>query len=524
MILSGVASDGTAGLKAIKAQGGITFAQQPESARFDGMPRSAIAAGCVDLVLPPERIAAELARIAGHHLRTPMGPSSPEAVPALAPADENWARVFGLLRTACAVDFTFYKKSTISRRLARRMAKHKIDSISEYLNFLEGNRREIDALFHDFLINVTGFFREPEVFDALREKIFPKILAGKAPGEAVRIWVPGCSSGEEAYSIAICLLEYLGDRAAGTPIQIFGTDISNTALQRARAGIYPEHELREVSPQRLRRFLTRIKGNYGVNAAVRELCVFARHDVTKDAPFSRLDLISCRNVLIYFEPALQKKVLTFFHYALKSTGVLLLGKAAIPGFSDLFTITDRRHKFFVKNTTANVRFAVIEATAENLAARSKQIRQAPPGPDLEKEADRIIWERYHHAGLVVNDDLQILHLRGDTSPYLQPVPGQASLHLLRMVPKELQLVLRAAIHKARKSGGSVRRDAIAVKRDGQVREVNIEVCPLTAFGPDRKSFLILFERVDFIAIPHRNPSALSAPAKEPGSRSALVAG
>ncbi|HLI63366.1 MAG TPA: chemotaxis protein CheB [Terriglobales bacterium] len=519
VILSGTASDGTAGLKAIKVEGGITLAQQPESAKFDGMPRSAIAAGCVDLVLPPQRIATELARIAHH----PFVMGMPlEAAPVVPAKEEDWTRLFRLLRTGCGVDFTFYKKSTIKRRLARRMAVHKIDDMGAYLKFMEGNQAEIDALFREILINVTSFFREPEVFKTLRTKVLPQIVAGKRARDPVRIWVPGCSSGEEAYSIAICALECLGERAADTPIQIFATDVDETAIEKARTGRYPEDELREVSPQRLRRFFSRVNGHYEVVPSLRELCVFARHDVTKDPPFSKLDLISCRNVLIYFEAPLQKKVLASFHYALKDKGVLLLGKSeSLGAFTDLFSITDWTNKFFAKNTAARLPVEVVQSSYDALAPRGKPAREAVVSLDLEKEADRIVWERYAHAGVVVNSNLQILHFRGDTSPYLRPAPGRASFDLLGMVREELVMELRAAIQKARKSSASVRRQGIAIRHERGTTEVNLEVRPMPVpGGGHERCFLILFEQPELAVRPPSGPATEKGPAQR--SRAAEV--
>jgi two-component system, chemotaxis family, CheB/CheR fusion protein len=247
VVLSGTASDGTAGLRAIKLHGGITFAQEPASASFDGMPRSAITAGCVDFVLPPERVAAEIARLAFR----PIPPAEPVELPP--PKEEDWAHLFRLVRTSSGVDFSDYKKATIKRRLDRRMALHKFEELGEYIKFLEANRTELDLLFQELLIHVTRFFRDPEVFVALKETVFPKILAGRAAGEPLRIWVPGCSSGEEAYSIAICLLEYLGDDASSVPIQIFATDINEIFIEKARAGIYSAEAMQDVSPERKRR-------------------------------------------------------------------------------------------------------------------------------------------------------------------------------------------------------------------------------------------------------------------------------
>jgi two-component system CheB/CheR fusion protein len=488
VILSGTGSDGTAGLKAIKAEGGITFAEDPASAKFDGMPRSAIASGCVDFVLPPEGIAAELVRIAGHSFVEPP----PKRVEALPAKEEDWPRLFRLLRSASGVDFTFYKKSTIARRLARRMAVQKIESLGEYLKFLENNRKELDILSRDVLIPVTSFFRDPEAFAALREKIFPQILANRAAGEPIRIWAPGCSTGEEVYSIAICLLEHLGERAAATPILIFGTDVNEAAIEKARAGVYSEKELREVSAERRRRFFTRVDGNYAIKQNLRELCVFARHDVTKDPPFSKLDLLSCRNVLIYFEPVLQKRVLAFFHYALKPAGMLLLGRSeSLGAFADSFAVIDRKNKFFAKNVGVGAPVEVAQAIYERLAPEARS--EAPLRIDLEKETDRIVWERYGHAGIVVNDELQILHFRGDASPYLRPPPGRVTFELFKWLREGLQLEARVALQEARKSGRGVRREGVVVKHDRQARTVNIEVCPLPASGEGGKCFLILFD-------------------------------
>ena len=347
VILSGTASDGTLGLKAIKAEGGITFAQDSKSAKYDGMPRSAIAAGCVDLVLPPEAIALELSRI-GRHPYLRMPPPAPAAEPAVE-GDDDLRKLFLVLQKATGVNFTYYKYSTIKRRIARRMLLHKLESLPQYLHFLHVNPAEPSALCEDILIHVTGFFREPEAFQALAREIFPKVFDNKAPGESIRVWVPGCSTGEETYSVAMVLLECLGDRVSGLPIQIFGTDISEVAIEKARAGVYSESSLAQVSPERLRRFFVKVDGGFQIAKSLREMCVFARQDLAQDPPFSRLDLISCRNVLIYMGPVLHKKVLGTFHYALKPAGFLMLGKSeSMSGFTDLFTVLDREHKIWSK--------------------------------------------------------------------------------------------------------------------------------------------------------------------------------
>jgi two-component system CheB/CheR fusion protein len=492
VILSGTASDGTLGLRDIKAEGGITFAQEPATAKFDAMPTNAISAGCVDFVLPPERIAAEISRISRHPYvgMAQLG----EAVPALPARDDDWLRTFKLLNTASGVDFTFYKKPTVKRRIARRMALHKIEHLTAYVKYLESHREELDALYQDILIHVTSFFREPEVFRAFHAKVLPRIFSGTSAGDPFRVWIAGCSTGEEAYSLAICLLELLADRAATTPVQIFGTDVSEEAVEKARRGIYPMNALSHVSPGRLRRFFTKVDGHYQIKSNVRDLCVFARHDLTKDPPFSRLDLISCRNVLIYLEPVLQKRILASFHYALKNTGYLLLGKSeTLGGFPDLFSIVDRKSKFFTKKGTVRPGYEIGPPSLGPLMPREKSHAEEVASFDLEKEADRVVWDRYAHAGLVINNDLQILHFRGDTSPYLHPAPGKATFHLLRMLRDELVFLLRSSIHNARRTGNIVRREAIRIKHNGGHRDVTVEVRPLPGPSAHEKYFLILFD-------------------------------
>ena len=492
VILSGTASDGTLGLKAIKVEGGITFAQDPETAKFDGMPTNAISAGCVDFVLAPERIANEITQISRHPYvgMAPFG----EAVPVLPARDDDWFHIFKLLTAASGVDFTFYKKSTIKRRIARRMAVHKIELLSNYVKYLESHREELDALYQDILIHVTNFFREPEVFRTFQAKIVPRLFGSKSSGDPVRVWIAGCSTGEEAYSLAICLLEVLAGRIATMPVQIFGTDVSDEAIEKARVGMYPVDALSQVSPERLRRFFTKVNGHYQIKSNVRDLCVFARHDLTKDPPFSRLDIISCRNVLIYLEPVLQKRILASFHYALKDSGYLLLGKSeTLGGFPDLFSIIDRKNKFFTKKGTVRVGYEIGPSALARLMPREKRHPEEVPSLDLEREADRVVWDRYSHAGLVINNDLQILHFRGDTSPYLRPMPGKATFHLLRMLRDELVYVLRASIHTCRRTGSPVRREAIRIRHNGSHRDITVEVRPLPGPQAHERYFIILFE-------------------------------
>ena len=508
VILSGTASDGTLGLKAIKAEGGITFAQDCQSAKYDGMPRSAIAAGCVDFVLPPEGIALELARIGRNPYAGIALPARAEE-PAAESGDEL-LQILIVLQKATGVNFTYYRYSTIKRRIARRMLLHKLESLQQYVKFLHENPAEPAALCDDILIHVTGFFREPEAFQALAEWAFPRILESKPPGEPIRVWVPGCSTGEEAYSIAMVLLEYLGDRAGSTPIQVFGTDISEASVEKARAGVYGESSLAEVSPERLRRFFFKVEGGYQVAKSMRDMCVFARQDLAKDPPFSRLDFISCRNVLIYMAAALQNKVMAVLHYALRPTGFLMLGKSeSASRFADLFTVVDRKHKICSKvlaergfDLSAGVGYEKpIETAARKPEAQARL--------DVQAEADRIILSQYAPAGLVVNENLHILHFRGQSNAYLSPSPGEASLGLLRMVRPELAVELRTAIHRAKKEAAAVRKEGIRVRRDGLLWDVRVDVVPIQGERGERL-FLILFQDT-----PVREPGGPPAPGERP---------
>src|SRR5437762_5360322 len=350
VILSGTASDGTLGLAAIKAEGGITFAQDEKSAKFDGMPQNAIAAGCVDFILPPDAIAGELARIRAHPY---LAPSSSSRTAELVPdGDPQLKNILHLLLSANGVDFSDYKPATVKRRILRRMALHKVGELKDYVQFLRHYPAEVEALYEDILIKVTSFFRDPDAFEALKAEVFPGILKHRLPEEPVRVWVPGCSTGEETYSQAIALLEFLGHRSADIPIQLFGTDLSQESIGKARAGIYPESIVADVSPERLRRFFAKVEVGYRINKTIRDMCVFARQNFLQDPPFSRIDVISCRNVLIYLGPVLQKRIMPIFHYALKPRGFLMLGGAEgiIGTGSDLFELMDRKHKIYCRKS------------------------------------------------------------------------------------------------------------------------------------------------------------------------------
>lgn len=349
IILSGTGADGTSGLMAIKGEGGITFAQDTESAKYDGMPASAIAAGCVDFVLLPDGIAHELSRISQHPYLN--GRKRGHIEIENKGAESYMSQVFRLLRRATRVDFSEYKPPTIGRRIQRRMVLHKIEKLSDYVALLNRDRAEVNALYQDLLINVTSFFRNPEAFDALKQIVYPSILQTRGSSASpIRIWVPGCSTGEETYSHAISLLEFLREKRTEVPIQIFGTDLSEAAIQRARAGIYKESIEADVNPSRLRRFFHKADSGYQISKTVRDFCIFSTQNVFSDPPFSRMDLVSCRNVMIYLSQSLQKRVIPIFHYALNPTGFLMLGstEGLLGAGSELFEMADKKQKIYRK--------------------------------------------------------------------------------------------------------------------------------------------------------------------------------
>ena len=524
VILSGTASDGTLGVKAIKAEGGIAFAQEPGSAAYDGMPRSAIASGCVDFVLPPDRIARELSRLSGHpYVTTPPREERTDVPAPSAPkAKDGLPSILAVLRKTTGTDFSAYKPATIKRRIARRMALVHIEKLEDYARYIEGNPDELQALNQDCLITVTSFFRDPEAFQTLCEKVLPDLLKDRPPGAPIRVWVPACATGEEVYSIVICLLEGAGEGQGNPSFQVFATDLSESALAKARAGSYPESIAQDVSPERLKRFFTRVDGHYRVSAAIRDMCVFARHDLTKDPPLSRLDLITCRNVLIYLEPRLQQRVLAIFHYALRPSGCLLLGASETAGASpELFAPVDRKHRIYSRRPTA-ASVALGFAPVSNGRERQEPGPvAATPGPREERprEADRILLARYAPAGVIVDEKDDIVEFRGQTDPYLQHTHGRASLNVFKMVRKGLLLELRHAIQEARKKDAPFRKEHVSLRHRGQLRRLALEVIPLKGTPKRERSLLVLLEarpeaRLRGSGSAGRRPRAAIAEAKE----------
>ena len=345
IVLSGTGSDGTQGVRAIKGEGGMAMAQNPKSTEYDGMPGSAIATGLVDYVLPAAEMPAQLIAYVAHA----FGKTSFPVSPAAPKSEDALKKIFLLLRAQTGHDFSQYKQSTVVRRVERRMAVHQIERMEEYVRYLQQTPADVEALFRDLLIGVTSFFRDPEAFGALQEHAIPRLFAGKSTGALIRVWVPGCSTGEEAYSLAILLQERMEELKQSFKLQVFATDIDRRAIDCARAGIYPASIAGDISPERLARFFSQESDGsaYRIQKSIRDRVIFSEQDVIKDPPFSKLDLISCRNLLIYMGGGLQKKLFPLFHYALNPDGMLFLGTSETVGeFVDLFATLDRKSKLY----------------------------------------------------------------------------------------------------------------------------------------------------------------------------------
>ena len=600
VLLSGTSSDGTLGMRAIRATGGLTFAQD-ETARFQSMPRSAIAEGVVDRVLPPAEIARELEQLSRQvsTFRQAAGANAPEkgepdpiylpestaadvdddgiqtapdddpsaddsadtvdgarSVAALEQATEEDVRaIIQLLRKAVGTDFSHYKMTTIRRRIIRRMLLFRLDTLRDYAQYLRQHPNEIRLLYDDLLINVTTFFRDADTMDYLQQVLLPQLVQDKSNNGSLRIWVPACSMGQEAYSIAMLLLEVLGDRARDLTIQLFATDLSESAVAKARLGTYTRGEVIDVSARRLQRFFTKVDDHYRINKTVRDLCVFAPHNLLKDPPFSRLDMISCRNLLIYLDAQLQRKVIATFHYALNPSGYLLLGKSETVGSSpSYFSAVETNFKLYIRKNDVigralfdmNTRSgsiipgltdepmpdgAIIDGAALDGAALDgaaldgaaldgaaldgdgaqsgldesgrgrtnpmpRRPKTARPANDLERSVDSLL-SQYVPASVVVNVDLDIIQFRGSTGLFLEPSPGRASLNLLKMARPSLAFELRNIIHKAGQSGRPVRRSGLEIRVKGKVHYVAIEAVPFSTDAEERL-FLVLFEEVTAI--------------------------
>ena len=487
VVLSGSATDGTLGLRAIKAAGGITFAQETQTAKFDSMPGSAIAAGVVDYVLPPAGIARKLAAIA-RDFRLPAGHAQgPESS-----GEADLSRIFRVLRTATGVDFTIYKRSTLARRVKRRMSLRGFATLRDYCVHLEHNREEAVALCEDCFITVTAFFREPAVFEELTTRVFPALTKNRSPKDPIRVWVPGCATGEEAYSIAICLTEFLGETEPNLRFELFASDISETAIEKARAGLYSGGALVNVSPQRLERFFTKTERGYQISKPIRDACVFARHNVVQDPPFSKQDLISFCNVMIYFGTVSQRKVLSMLHYALKPNGFLVLGPSeSVGSLSESFHQVDKTQKIYCLKQAASV---PAPALGESRLERREKPIEGRAGLDVQREADRLVLAEHGPPGAVIDDDMNIVQVRGHTAPYLELSPGEPTHNLLKLAREGLIGGLGEAIRVARQTNRTAKHEGFRFEGNGDLVEVGIKVIPFSGSPASKeRHYLVLFQ-------------------------------
>jgi two-component system, chemotaxis family, CheB/CheR fusion protein len=502
IVLSGTGSDGTLGLRVIKGEGGMAMAQKPESAEYDGMPRSAIATGLVDYELPPAEMPAQLIAYVTHA----FGKLPRTATTLPLKAENVLKKIFILLRAQTGHDFSQYKPSTIHRRIERRLALHQIDTIESYLKYLQQNPAEVDALFRDLLIGVTGFFRDSEAFLALEKQVIPRLFADRPAGSAIRVWAPGCSTGEEAYSLAILLAEHQEALKRGFTIQVFATDIDSRAIVTARAGLYPASIAPDITPERLARFFTAEPDGsaYRIHKTIRDLLVFSEQDVLKDPPFSKLDLISCRNLLIYLAGDLQKKLIPLFHYALNPGGFLFLGTSETVGdFTELFATLDRKVKLYQRKDAAQPAvlghlLRLVPAANEALPPAIRKL--AYPGkPSLRELTEQALLQQVVPVAALVNGNGDILYLHGRTGLYLEPTPGESGANnMLKMAREGLRRDLTTALHKAVTAHEIVRCSYLRVKSNGDLTTVNLTVCPVTT-GPDRNLdtplYLVILEPV-----------------------------
>ncbi len=478
VVLSGTASDGTKGLKAIKDHGGITFAQDTKSAGYSGMPNSAIQSGMVDFVLPPDKIPAKLLEVT-QIANTSTDLKEPQSLN----EDDVFRQIIALLRVRNGTDFAYYKQTTIRRRILRRMAINKYKKVTAYLEYLRENKKEQDILYQDILIPVTSFFRDPNIFEKLSSTYLPQIIKGIPAGKTIRVWVAGCSTGEEAYSLAILFKELLETQSPGNhekQIQIFASDLSETAIEKARLGRYLNTEVAGVSEKRLKRFFTKTNGRFQVNRQIRDMCVFAVHNFLKDPPFGKMDFISCRNVLIYFEPYLQKKALTTFHYVINPDGLLLLGKSeTTSGVPDLFSEVAKSEKIFSRKDVSSKFMQVVNRRTELDFNQTKEgTKPTKKNPEFQKTADEIVIKKYTPPGVVVNEAMDIVQYRGKTGPYLEQTSGKPSHNLMVLAVQGLAFELRNILFKAKQENTEVKKENIPVKINGDLRTISIEAIPL----------------------------------------------
>jgi two-component system CheB/CheR fusion protein len=497
VVLSGTGSDGTLGLRDVKGEGGLALVQTPESAEYGDMPRNAIATGLADFVLPPEQMPRELLA----YVRHAFDPARPE--PPFRAGDTLLRRLCMALRARTGHDFSQYKETTLVRRIERRMALHQVANPDEYLRMAQDDPRELEALYRDLLIGVTEFFRDPDAFAQLAEQTLPRLLAPKSAADPLRIWVCGCSTGEEAYSLAIMLYEMMLQLKRPLRIQIFATDIDVRAIEHGRSGIYPASIAANVSEERLARFFTYDgqRGSYRIQKHIRDLLVFSEQDVIRDPPFSKLDLISCRNLLIYLNTELQQKLMSMFHYALRGGGILFLGSSETVGDSThLFRTLDRKWKIYERAggvvRTHPISLARTHTKPGGLPERAHREHVPSDGSreqlNLRQVTERALLDHYAQAGVLVNSRGQILHIVGRTGRFLEPADGDASMNVLTMAREGLRRELTVALHKSVAQKEPVTYSGLPIQLGDQPIRASVSVRPVDL---ENDTYLVVLEQM-----------------------------
>jgi two-component system CheB/CheR fusion protein len=496
VILSGMGSDGTLGLRAIKEKSGVVLVQESTSAKFDSMPRSAIEAGLADIVAPADELPG---KIMGYLQRTPLIARTVESL-----EDKTQSaleKVVILLRANTGNDFTFYKRNTLYRRIERRMGIHQIEKMTGYVRYLQENSQELDLLFKELLIGVTSFFRDPAAWDQLRDQAIPDLLANRAPGQALRAWVPGCSSGEEAYSLAIVLkeaVEKLKPKGAHT-LQIFATDLDKDAIEKARQGVFPANISADVSDARLKRYFIKEDSGYRVRKEIREMVIFAPQNLIMDPPFTKLDILSCRNLLIYLTPEVQKKLIPLFHYILTPGGILFQGSAETIGDNTaLFSPLSGKSRLF-RRTESIIRPAEIlfpTAFSAGQAINSEVHPVVPKPPEsLQTLADQLVLHSYAPPAVLTNEEGDIFYVSGRTGKYLEPAAGKANWNLFAMAREGLRYELVGAFKEAIRKKQSVTLHGLSVGTNGGTQHVNVTVRQIDEPGPLQGLMMIVFTDV-----------------------------
>lgn len=498
IILSGTGSDGTLGVKAVKGEIGMVMVQDEESAKYEGMPRSAINTGLADYVMPPNEMPGQLIKYVSHATPT----SAPRINPDEGPVPAALQKIFAVLRAHTNHDFSHYKKNTICRRIERRMNVHQIDDISEYVRYMQGSDREVSVLFKELLIGVTNFFRDPEAFDTLRDRILPKLLADKPNEYAVRVWVPGCASGEEAYSAAIVLHECMEQMGRHFHVQVFATDIDDDAIDVARGGVYPESIAVDVEPERLKRYFSKEDdGQYRVRKLIREMLVFAPQNVVRDPPFTKLDLLCCRNLLIYMDGELQKKLLPVFHYSLKPDGILFLGSSETIGVAtELFATVNKKWKIFRRKRATTGVHPVLDfpAPPDSYAARELAVPETVQRAE-ELSALQLVETILRQSDMppcaIVNDAGDVVYVHGRTGKFLELAEGKASVNIVEMARHGLKGELAAGIRQVATRAEEVVIRGLAVDYNGGKVNVDITIRPILEQSSMHGLMMVLFEEV-----------------------------